>query len=156
MKQGYNQSHMSNEAVIDLTILSPQLGRSRSPLKPGKIESIIIVEEHDPDVTFVPPEQHSPAKKQCKINEAIQESLSKTENGNSTEGDELKMTFFQPGLKFPHSWEHCTEKKFMKGFVDNSAHAVSINKQTCEQCYCFVCEVVASQVVCFLKHSVNS
>ena len=98
-------------------------------------------DNEDDEVVFILPEDYSPRKRRRIDIEKKAEKFDET--GNQPKKD-VAITYFQPGTNLPHAREHCTVHKFVQSNVTTAT--VSCNESHCEQCYCYVCDVLVKEV----------
>ncbi|KAJ7335952.1 hypothetical protein OS493_013315 [Desmophyllum pertusum] len=97
-------------------------------------------DNEDDEVVFILPEDYSPRKRRRIDIEKKAEKFDET--GNQPKKD-VAITYFQPGTNLPHAREHCTVHKFVQSNVTTAT--VSCNESHCEQCYCYVCDVLVKE-----------
>jgi len=70
---------------------------------------------------------------------------SKSNNNNNANEDDIAVVGTRNHHRLPHARQHCTEKPFQIDTGYSLAASRAVNSEVCDCCYCYVCDVPATE-----------
>jgi hypothetical protein len=97
-----------------------------------------LIDDDDDEVMFVEPQPKTvPAAA----------SLSSAEAE-----EDIEVVGTKNHVRLPHARQHCTEKPFQNDSGFSEQGRTAVNKEICDRCYCYVCDIPASDCKTWLAH----